>query len=226
MRHAQPHRQETQDGHARRCIVTGDVRPDCELIRFVAAPNDEVVPDLAAKLPGRGMWVSADRACLERAAARNHFARAARRALTVSPQLADHVAALLLRRLGDDLGLARKAGSLTLGFDKIAKSFAGRRPPVLLIEASDGAEDGRRKLMALARAHGLNLKLLDCLNSQELSLALGRENVVHAALPSGQLADRIAINARRLAAVRAPGEAPNRPMERKAGPMPASERYE
>lgn len=226
MRHAQRHDQDAQDGRSRRCIVTGEVRPDSELIRFVAAPDDQVVPDLAAKLPGRGMWVSADRASLERAIARNAFARSAKRALIIPPGLTDHVAALLLRRLADDLGLARKAGSLVLGFDKVARAFASHRPPVLLIEAADGAEDGRRKLLALARAQGLGIKLLDCLNSQELSLALGRENVVHAALPSGQLADRIAMNARRLAAVRAPEQAPNRRMEHKAGPMPATERYE
>lgn len=224
MRNAAIRDDDVEDGRQRRCIVTGEVRPEPELIRFVAGPDDVVVPDLAARLPGRGMWVSAERAALEKAVAKNHFSRSAKRPLKVPSGLADHVGGLLVRRLADDLGIARRGGSLVLGFDQIAKAFAAKRPPMLLIEARDGAADGRRKLLAVARAHGLEPKVLDCLDSSELSLALGRENVVHAALQSGQLADRIAINAGRLAAVRV--ASPDTMMEHKAGPVPARERQE
>lgn len=211
------------DGRERRCLVQGKVRPEAELVRFVAGPGDVVVPDIAAKLPGRGMWVSADREALEKAAAKNLFSRAAKRPLKVPAGLADHVANLLVRRLADDLGLARKAGNLVLGFDKIVKAFESRQRPVLLIEALDGAADGRRKLLAVAAAQRVNPQVLACLTTEELSLALGRENVVHAALPSGPLAEKIAMNAGRLAAVRAHNADM---MEHEAGPVPADERHE
>lgn len=214
------------DGRERRCIVTGEVRADAELIRFVAGPDDEVFPDIAGKLPGRGMWVTARRDVLEKAAAKNHFSRSAKRPLKVPPGLVDHTAALLVRRLADDMGLARRGGNLVVGFDQVVKALAAARPPALLIEAADGAADGRRKLLGVASAHGLNPKVLDCLNCQELSLALGRENVVHAALKSGQLAEKIAMNAGRLAGLRAPGRELHGQNGSKAGPMPAGERYE
>ncbi len=208
-------------GRERRCIVTGVVLPDSGLIRFVAGPDDEVVPDIDARLPGRGMWVSADRQAIEKAATKNHFARAARRPLKVEGDLAARVEALLVRRMADDLGLARRAGAAILGYDQISRALAGKSPPCLLVEASDGAADGRRKLLGVASAHGLTPKVLDCLNSQELSLALGRENVVHAALKSGQLAERLEMNAARLAGLRASAMSNG-----KAGPIPAGERTE
>lgn len=209
------------DGRQRRCIVTGEVLPEAALIRFVAGPEGDVVPDLAAKLPGRGMWVVASRQALEKAGAKNHFSRAAKAPLKTGADLADRVEALLVRRMGDDLGLARRSGALILGFDQISKAFAGRKPPRFLIEAADGAADGRRKLLGVALAHGFTPKVLDCLSSQELSLALGRENVVHAALNSGQLAERLEMNARRLAGFRAPRTHVSGTNTGKAGPIPA-----
>lgn len=212
---------ENHDGRERRCIVTGQVRPEACLIRFVAGPEGEIVPDIAAKLPGRGLWVSADRQTLEKAAAKNHFARAAKASLKIPADLVSRVEALLVRRMADDLGLARRSGALVTGFDKIAKAFAAKSPPKLLVEAADGAADGRRKLLGVASMHGFTPKVLDCLNSAELSLALGRENVVHAALKSGQLADRLVMNAGRLAGLRTPGPANGSTNTGKAGPTPA-----
>jgi predicted RNA-binding protein YlxR (DUF448 family) len=204
------------DGRERRCIVTGEVLPEACLIRFVEGPDGVVVSDIAAKLPGRGLWLRAERAVLEKAALRNPFSRAAKKPLTVPADLAGLVERLLIRQMGGDLGLARRSGQLILGFDQISKAFGARNQPVLLVEASDGAPDGRRKLLGVASQHGCTPKVLDCLNSEELSLALGRENVVHAALKSGQLAERLAINAGRLAGLRAPGT-----IKDKAGPTPA-----
>jgi predicted RNA-binding protein YlxR (DUF448 family) len=186
----------------RRCIVTGEVLAEGHLIRFVADPDGRVVPDIAAKLPGRGMWVSAERAILERAIARNHFSKAAKAPLSASPDLPDRVEKLIVQRMADDLGLARRAGSVVLGFDQITKAFEAKPAPVLLVEASDGSADGKRKLFGAAFAQGLKPRIIDCLNCEELSLALGRENVVHAALKSGQLAERLELNAGRLAGFR------------------------
>jgi predicted RNA-binding protein YlxR (DUF448 family) len=215
-------RETDHDGaRERRCIVTGEVLPEAALIRFVEGPEGTVVPDIAAKLPGRGMWIRADRQILEKAAAKNHFSRAARKPLSAPADLAARVEALIVQRMASDLGLARRAGALVLGFERISEALAGKSPPSVLVEASDGAKDGRRKLLGVASAHGHSPKVLDCLNSQELSLALGRENVVHAALKSGQLAERLDRNARRLAAIRAPET-----NKTKAGPTPAARRYE
>ena len=195
-----------QDGRARRCIVTGEVLPEAALIRFVEGPEGEIVPDIAAKLPGRGLWVRAGRQILEKAVAKNHFSRAARKPLKVPADLVSRLEMLLARAMASDLGLARRSGNLILGFDQIVRAFEAKPPPALLIEASDGAADGRRKLLGAAFAHGQRPVVLDCLTSAELSLALGRENVVHAALKSGQLAERLQMNAGRLASLRAAGE--------------------
>ncbi len=199
------HEDGSGDGRARRCIVTGEVLPEAQLIRFVEGPEGEVVPDLAARLPGRGLWVRADREALEKAAAKNHFSRAAKKPLKAPAELAARVERLLVQRMASDLGLARRSGNLILGFDQIVRALEGKSPPAVLVEASDGAADGRRKLLAAALAHGLRPKVLDCLNAAELGLALGRENVVHAALKSGQLAERLQVDAGRLAGVRAAG---------------------
>ena len=194
---------EGDDMRERRCIVKGEVLPEARLIRFVADPDGHIVPDIAAKLPGRGIWVSADRASLEKALAKNLYSRAAKSPVKADAGLANRVEKLLVRRMADDLGLARRAGLLILGFDQVAAALSAKNPPHLLVEASDGAPDGRRKLIAIARAHGLSPVLVDCLDSGELGLALGRENVVHAALKSGQLAERLEMNAERLAGFRA-----------------------
>lgn len=221
---------ETQeDGRERRCIVTGEVLPEEKLIRFVAGPEGDVIPDIAAKLPGRGMWVRADRAVLEQAVRKNFFSRAARKPLKVNDDLVSRLEMLLLRQMACDLGLARRSGALILGFDLVGRAFAGKSPPALLIEASDGAPDGRRKLLGSALAHGHRPAVLDCLNSVELGLALGRENVVHAALKSGQLAERLQISAGRLAglSVAQRNDGPDRGRETKHGGFdPRTERDE
>lgn len=186
----------------RRCIVTGEVRDEAHLIRFVVSPDGEVVPDLAAKLPGRGIWVGAERALLERAVAKNQFAKAAKASAKASADLADRTEKLIVQRMQGDLGMARKSGALILGFGNVERALQSDAPPVLLIEASDGAEDGRRKLWAVAHARGLKPAVLDRLSAAELSLALGRENVIHAALKAGALAERLKFEAGRLSGFR------------------------
>lgn len=182
----------------RRCIVTGDVLPDSALIRFVAGPDGAIVPDLAGKLPGRGLWVSARRDILEKAIAKKAFARAQRGPVTVGADLAKRVETVLIRRMTGDLGLARRTGALVLGFDNVVRALDGRNKPALLVEASDGAPDGRRKLLSAARSRGLKIAVLDCLTRAELGLALGRENVIHAALTPGVFAQRLQFEAGRL----------------------------
>src|SRR5690606_230048 len=134
--HAEAHRE-------RRDIVSGQPTHEDRLIRFVAGPEGTVVPDLGRKLPGRGIWVAADRAAIEQAVKKNAFSRSAKTRLAPPADLADQVEALLSRRVLDGLGLARRAGVLISGFEKTAAAIRSGRAR-WLVEATDGAEDGRR----------------------------------------------------------------------------------
>lgn len=187
----------------RRCIATDQVRPVDSLVRFVVGPDNTIVPDIDGKLPGRGLWVAAERSAFEKAVAKGGFAKAARMAVSVPPDLVERVEGLLVARIKASLGLARRAGQLALGYDNVARAFDGKIAPRLLVEASDGAPDGRRKLAAAACRHGLRIATLDCLSSAEMSLALGRPNVIHAAVKPGPLAERLIVDSARLNGLRA-----------------------
>lgn len=182
----------------RRDIVSGEVMEEARLIRFVPGPDGVVVPDLARKLPGRGLWVAADRASVETAAKKGLFSRAAKAKLQAPPDLAGQVESLLRRRVLSSLGLARKAGDLTSGFEKVSAAIQSGKV-AWLIEASDGAADGRRKLWAQARRQSRPPGLLGVFTASELGLALGLENVIHTAFLAGRAADRWAQDVHRLA---------------------------
>jgi uncharacterized protein len=182
----------------RRCILSGEVMPDERLIRFVAAPDGQVVPDVGDKLPGRGLWVTATRDAVLAAAKKNVFARAAKAHVTAGPDLADRTEKALVARLLGDLGLARRSGALVLGFDNVLRALEGPRPPALMIEARDGSADGKRKLTNAAHARGLKPEVVEGLTGAELGLALGRENVIHAAVQPGGLAERLICDGKRL----------------------------
>jgi predicted RNA-binding protein YlxR (DUF448 family) len=186
----------------RRCLVSGEVLPERELMRFAADPDGNVVPDVAASLPGRGMWVRSDSTSVTTAVAKNLFSKSAKAPLKASADLPVRVEALLVARMQADLGLARRAGQLVMGFDNVLRAMDDRVPPSLLVEAGDGAADGRRKLAGSAHARGLEIETIDGLSAKELSLALGRENVIHAALKPGRLAERLIFDAGRLAGFR------------------------
>jgi len=185
-------------GRTRRCIVTGDVLPEARLIRFVADPDGRVVPDVEAKLPGRGLWLRAERSVIEQAVAKKLFSRAAQQTVSADSSLAPLAEARLVERMLAHLGLARRAGELVLGFDLVERALRSQSPPPVLIEAVEAAEDGRRKLQAAARAQGIFPFIVGMLTSAELSLALARANVVHAALKSGRIAERLVFEAGRL----------------------------
>jgi uncharacterized protein len=181
----------------RRDIVSGQVMDEAGLIRFVAGPDGAVVPDLARKLPGRGLWVAADRASVATAAKKGLFARSAKAKVTAPSDLADQVELLLKRRLLQGLGLARRAGELTSGFEKAAAAIEAGRA-AWLIEASDGAADGRRKLWGKTRKQAPPTPIFGLFSAEELGLALGAENVIHTAFLAGRAADRWAQDALRL----------------------------
>jgi predicted RNA-binding protein YlxR (DUF448 family) len=185
----------------KRDIVSGQVMPEEAMIRFVPAPDGTVAPDLARKLPGRGLWVAADRASVEAAARKNLFSRAAKAKLAAPSDLADQVERLLGARLLSGLGLARRAGDLTSGFEKVAEAIRARKA-AWLVEASDGAADGRRKLLALAKHQSPPARVFGAFTAEELGLALGLENVIHTAFLAGRASERWALDAQRLSGFR------------------------
>lgn len=184
-----------------RDLVSGQVRPRETLIRFAAGPGGQVTPDLAGRLPGRGLWVAADRASVDAAARKGLFSRAARAPLKADPGLADLVERLLMRRLLDGLGLARRSGELVFGFEKVIATIAAGRAG-WLVEASDGAEDGRRKVLAAARKASPAPGVAGLWTGEELSLALGGENVIHTAFLAGRASDRWTLDVQRLSGFR------------------------
>lgn len=185
----------------RRDLVTHQVMEESRLIRFVAAPDGSVAPDLGRKLPGRGLWVAADRASIETAVRKNLFSRAAKAPLRPAADLADTVETLLVRRVLDQLGLARREGMLISGFEKSAAAIRSGKA-AWLIEASDGSQDGRGKLLGLARHQQPPPKVCGTFSADDLSLALGLENAIHAVLLVGGRADRWTIEVERLAGFR------------------------
>lgn len=206
-----------RDAPTRRCIVTGDTLPREMLIRFVVGPDDIVVPDLAERLPGRGLWVTARRDSVAQACAKGAFRRAARRA--VSPlvgaqgeDLSALVEQQLAQRCLDGLGLARRAGYLVVGFDQVRaalKSLADNggaaRNAAILLTARDAAADGRDKLAALAdriAESGAQIAKVALFDAKTLGSAVGRDQVVHALVESAAAGKGLQAELRRLALYR------------------------
>lgn len=189
-------REKDRETPERRCIVTGDVQPKAGLVRFVIGPEGVVVPDLAHKLPGRGIWVTADHAVLDQAVKKNAFSRAARTQVTVPDGLTKIVEDGLARRLVELVSLARKAGLSVAGFEKVKDWLAQGRAKVLL-QATDGSDRGKGKLWTPEGG-----RYFAVLTASELGLAFGREHVIHGALAAGGLTKRVVEDAARLAGFR------------------------
>jgi hypothetical protein len=184
-----------RDDPERRCVVTGDSQPKRGLIRFVVGPDGMVVPDLAGKLPGRGIWVSADRSVMEKAG-KTAFSRAAKQPVTVPEGLPDLIESGLARRVVELVSLARKSGRAVAGFEKVKDWLAEGRAKVLL-QASDGSERGKGKLWTPEGG-----RWFGCLTASELGLAFGRDSVIHAALAAGGLSTRVVEEAAKLTGLR------------------------
>jgi uncharacterized protein len=177
--------------------VTGEVRQKQDLVRFVVGPDGRIHPDVAERLPGRGLWTLARRDIVARAVKKRLFARAARSAVGVDEDIDRRVEGLLARRAVDLIGLARRAGLAVCGFAKVEAALQDGKAAVL-IAASDGSADGRGKL----RARAPGLPLVEALTSAELGAAFGREGAVHAVLKAGPLAEAFLAVAGRLAGFR------------------------
>ena len=189
-------RDKDREDPERRCIVTGDVRPKAGLIRFVVGPEGQIVPDLAEKLPGRGIWVTADRSVLAQAVKKNAFSRAARQPVILPEGLVAMVEAAMAQRVVDLVSLARKSGRAVCGFEKVKGWLAEGRAKVLL-QASDGSERGKGKLWTPEGG-----RWFGCLTASELGLAFGRDHAIHGALAAGGLSIRVIEDAAKLTGLR------------------------
>jgi predicted RNA-binding protein YlxR (DUF448 family) len=190
-----PHSRERE----RMCVVTREVRPVADLIRFVVGPGGEAVPDLKSKLPGRGVWVTATHDALAEAIKRKTLARGFKRQVRLAGDLVEQTERLLESAVLDALAMAGKAGLVAAGFSKTEAALAHDRV-VGIIHAAEAAPDGVRKLDATRRRLTSDGKItvISGLASAQLDLALGRPNVVHAALLAGPASDTFLARFRRL----------------------------
>lgn len=189
-------RDKDRDEPERRCIVTGDTAPKAGLIRFVVGPDGQVIPDLAGKLPGRGIWVCADRDLIAKAARKGLFSRAAKMPVQAPADLDAVVERAQAKRVVELVSLARKAGLAVAGFEKVKGWLADGKAKVLL-QASDGSDRGKGKLWTPEGG-----RWFGCLTSSELGLAFGRDSVIHGALAAGGLSTRVVEEAAKLSGLR------------------------
>lgn len=197
--------EDAEDGEARgslrRCAVTRQELPPEALIRFVADPSGTIVPDLSRRLPGRGVWVTCERPVVDAAVKSGAFARGLKRQVTVPQDLSERIDALFLGRILNALSLANKAGLVSTGAEKVEKLLDGGRAAAL-VHGADGTAEGRRKLDRKFRAiqgdKSRPAPIVDWLTIEQLSLAIGRSNVVHAGLIQGGATSRFLSEAERL----------------------------
>jgi uncharacterized protein len=185
----------------RMCVLTREVRPVADLIRFVVGPDGAAVPDLKSKLPGRGVWVTATHDALAEAVKRKALVRGFKREVRLNADLVTQTGQLLEQAVLDALAMVGKAGLVANGFGKTEAALADEDKRVIgLIHAADAAPDGVRKLGAALRRRdsGDQVAVITSLTTAQLDLALGRPNVVHAALLAGPASDTFLARLRRL----------------------------
>jgi predicted RNA-binding protein YlxR (DUF448 family) len=196
-----PHKDELE----RQCCLTREVKPVAELIRFVVSPDGELWPDVDAKAEGRGVWVTATADAVAEAERKKAFARSLKSQIKLPGDLVALTRERLEQRLLGALGLARKAGQIATGATRVREALL-KGEAIALLTATDAAADGRGKLVALLRGLGMegSTPHLELLSSEQLGLALGLDNVIHAALTNGAAAESALARALRLARFIAP----------------------
>ncbi len=202
-----------ESGPLRRCIVTRERLPRASMLRLVVGPDRVLVPDLAAKLPGRGIWLSARGDVLDTARSKGTFARAARGNVVVPPDLATIIEAGLARRVAELIGFARRAGQAVSGFAKARDAIEAKRCG-LVVQATDGSPDERARLLSGAGG----IEVVTPLDAATLGAVFGRDHIVHVAIAPGRLAEAIALEAGRLLGILNRTAAPSASGSRRAGP--------
>ena len=209
-------------GSERLCVVARVAKPVDHLLRFVAGPDGTLAPDIKRKLPGRGVWVTASRRVLETAVRRGAFARSLKESIRIPADLPDLVDRLLARAALDALAIANKAGRVVAGFERVGSALKADRLAAL-IHATEASPDGVRKLAGAQT--GAPVPLVRAFTASQLGLALGRPNVIHAALLGGREGDSFLARWRTLERYRAndDGDEPTRAGTETVQPDAASE---
>jgi len=184
----------------RRCFVSNQSHPTCKLVRFVVAPDNSIVPDLAERLPGRGFWLLSSREVVNTACSKGLFVKVTGCTVTVRDDLADNVEAQLSQRCLNWLGMARRAGDAVGGFGKVV-SFLEENVGSIVFCASDAADGGRRKVLSGAK----ETIVVNIFSGAELGSMFGRERMVYVAVRQKILASRIINESMRLAGFRISG---------------------
>ncbi len=192
-------------GPIRQCAVTREHHKPDGLIRFVRSPDGLAMPDVNGKLPGRGAWVKAYRGTVTKAVETDAFSRAFKTKTKPMEAISDEIERQLARRCIGLIGMAKKGGLAVIGFDQV-RAYIRKDEPGWLLEASDGAKDGRNKVQFLAKAIYDDAKVAGALSSAELGMAFGREHVIHALLERGRLAKAFGIAYKRLIGFRSAPE--------------------
>jgi hypothetical protein len=183
-------------GTVRKCIVSGTTKEKSGLVRFVVGPSDSIFADILEKLPGKGIWVSCDQDALRMASEKGLFSRAARRAVKVPDTLLKDVEQMISNRVVGLLSLARKSGHSVAGYEKV-KDWLSKNVAEVLVQSSDGSERGKSKLSTPRDG-----SFIGWLSSEELGAAFGRQTVIHCALASGGITNRVVHEAQRLKGLR------------------------
>ena len=183
-------------GTVRKCIVSGTTKEKSGLVRFVVGPSDSIFADILEKLPGKGIWVSCDQDALRMASEKGLFSRAARRAVKVPDTLLKDVEQMISNRVVGLLSLARKSGHSVAGYEKV-KDWLSKDVAEVLVQSSDGSERGKSKLSTPRDG-----SFIGWLSSEELGAAFGRQTVIHCALASGGITNRVVHEAQRLKGLR------------------------
>lgn len=194
-------RPEPKGAPLRQCALTRDKLEQPKMIRFAAGPDGVLVVDVAGKLPGRGVWLTANRDTVDTAIKKGVFSRALKQQVTAPDDLSDQVEAALVARCQGLLGMAKKSGQVILGFDQ-ARASIRKEEPGWVLEAADGSKDGRNKVHFLAKALFETVNTAGALSAAELGMAFGRPHVVHGVLLQGSLADHWAVAYGRLTGFR------------------------
>jgi uncharacterized protein len=183
-------------GTVRKCIVSGTTKEKSGLVRFVVGPSESIFADILEKLPGKGIWVSCDQDALRMASEKGLFSRAARRAVKVPDTLLKDVEQMISNRVVGLLSLARKSGHSVAGYEKV-KDWLSKDVAEVLVQSSDGSERGKSKLSTPRDG-----SFIGWLSSEELGAAFGRQTVIHCALASGGITNRVVHEAQRLKGLR------------------------
>jgi uncharacterized protein len=184
------------NARTRRCALSREEKPLEELVRFVANDCGEIFPDVSARAPGRGVWISATKDALEQAIKVNAFARSLKRQCYPKSELVAQTSEGLRQKALGLLGLARRSGNIVSGFDKVCDELR-KTAPAFIIEAYDGSDDGRDKIIGLSKKWG-QVQIIGCFCRDDLGKALSRDNIIHALMPKGQFAQNWAVELNRL----------------------------